>query len=104
MTGVRNFEQAGLADARAHECRKGAAAVSLAQNAIGALHQLLQRNPAMHQAAEHGVELRHQERCSDALPRGIAYQEKQLTAWTFDDVAVIAAHRANRLVVMRDLP
>src|ERR1700693_5870835 len=58
----------------------------------------------MDQTAEHSMQLRHQQRRGYAFSGCVSHQKEQFSAGTWNDVAIVAAHRTHGLVMMGDLP
>src|SRR5215831_6781346 len=76
---------------------------ALTENAIGLGDYLAERQVHTSQATEQGVELRHEHRGGHALTGDIAEHEEELPIGR-DQIAVIAADRADRSVVIAGLP
>jgi hypothetical protein len=104
VAGVANLDLARRVRASADERRVVGRERALAEDAAGAFDEPDERQPQRHERAEHGVELRHQERGGDALAGHVAEHEVELAVLTLQNVAVVAADDRRRLVVVGDVP
>jgi hypothetical protein len=77
---------------------------ALAEQAVGALDELRQRQADFDERVEHRVQVRHQHRCCHALPRYVAQHEVQAAVRRGHQVAVVAADDAEGTIEIGRLP
>ncbi len=76
---------------------------ALAKNAVAVFHHAIERQAGFRQAAKSGVQVAHQHGSGHTFAGNVSEQEKQSVV-RFEQVAVIAAHHARRLIVKLHVP
>src|SRR5260370_4454429 len=76
---------------------------ALAENAVGVRHHAIERETSFSEAAKGGMKVAHEHGSSNAFAGDIA-QHKEQAAVRFEEIAVIAAHHAGRLIVVVNVP
>src|ERR1044071_4797654 len=104
MTRVAKLYLAALAGLAADERRKVRGQGVLTKETTRTLHQLVERQSERHERAEHGLQVRHQERRRHPLAGHIAQNEIQVAAFCPYQIAVISADESDRLVVISHFP
>jgi len=103
MPRTDEFDGAILCRAPHDQGSKLASKRALRKNAVCRLHHSLQRKIRSGQTAKCGVQVTHEHGSGHAFPRDVTKEEEQ-SAVGFEHVAIIAADRPSRLVVIADVP
>src|SRR5580700_4274550 len=103
MSRADEFDRAIISRAAHDQSRKLSSKRAFRKNMVCSFDHSLKWKVSSRQAAKCGVQMAHEHGSSDALPGHIAKQEEQ-SAIGFEHIAVIAADRPCRLVVIADLP
>jgi len=104
MTGVADFDIARSAGSSADKRGIMVGQRALTKDPAGALDELSERKPHRDERPEHGVEVGHQERSGDAFAGDIADDKMQVAALRDNDVAIVSADVARRLIMVRHFP
>src|SRR5206468_11630193 len=86
-----------------NESRELSRQSALAENAIGVFHHAIELQPGFREAAKRSMKVAHQHRRGNTLAGNIPQHKEQATL-CFEEIAVITAYHACRLIVITDVP
>src|SRR6266567_6777592 len=98
MSGITDFDSSIRLGSSADQCGVMRRQRALGENAAGMFEHALERQIYGDQGSKHGMEVRHQHRCSDALAGNVSQHEVQTRVTAIDDVTVVTANDAGRLI------
>ena len=106
MAGAADFDFAAAAGAAADQGGVLAGDGALAEDAIGHFEKFIERQIHAGEAAEHGVEMRHEQRSGDAFAGDITEQEDEFAVVMRreNQIAIIAADHSGGMVAVVDAP
>ncbi len=105
MASVRQFDRARSQCAPADQCGIVATEHGFAKNPVRARHELVERQVKSVERTEKRVQVRGEHRGRNAFSRGISkYKEYLAVALVDDQIAIVAADRTCRRVVVIGLP
>src|SRR6266853_3372387 len=103
VTRIDKLHRTILGNSSHNESRELSRESALTENAVGVFHHAVERETAFGEAAKRCMQVAHEHRRSNTFAGNIP-QQKEQAAVCFEEVAVIAAHHADRLIVIANVP
>lgn len=106
MTGAADFDFAASTGAAANQRGVLSGDGALAEDAIGYFEEFIERQIHAREAAEHGVEMGHEQGSGNAFARDIAEQKNEfaIVIRRENQIAIIAADHSGGMVAVVDAP